>query len=140
LREIVVNGAASIHERWEYDNWDGGTYGHALTLAVPEVTYIRFMGSGQGVSRRIATDINKINNTHKEHISEVFIEMVPANNDRWREESGVYRPRTGAITVPADALQRIWGSGHVRLFLSHKASIKVGASRLKGLRQNKCRN
>ena len=36
LQEIVVNAAVSVHEAWDYDNWDGGTYGHAVTLLIPE--------------------------------------------------------------------------------------------------------
>ncbi|MCH8204630.1 MAG: toll/interleukin-1 receptor domain-containing protein, partial [Candidatus Hydrogenedentes bacterium] len=80
---------------------------------------------------RICIDINKLDNTQNEHISEVFIEMEPVENDKWREDSGVLRARVAASSIPSDALVRIWGDGHVRVFLSHKATCKENASKLK---------
>lgn len=131
LREIVVNGMVSIHEGWDYDNWNGGTYGHAITLTVPEDLYLKIIDSKTDVQARIATDLNKLDNSQNEHVSEVFIEMEPAANDNWREQTGVYRPRTVAPSIAPEALQRIWGEGHVRVFLSHKASVKESTSRVK---------
>lgn len=131
LRALVVNAAVSIHERWDYDNWNGGTYGHAITLTITEDLYVRVMDAKYEIQTRIATDLNKLDNSHNEHVSEVFIEMEPADNDNWREETGVYRPRTIAPSVAPEALQRIWGSEHVRVFLSHKATVKESTSQVK---------
>lgn len=131
LREIVVNGVVSIHEAWDYDNLDGGTYGHAITLTVPEDVFLRAMDDKSDLQIRIATDINNLDNSQNEYVREVFIEMNPTEHDRWREDSGVYRPHLASLSIPADALQRIWGSQHVRVFLSHKATVKVHSSQLK---------
>ena len=91
LREIVVNGAVSIHEEWDYDNWNGGMYGHAITLTVPEDVFLRAMDKKDRLQDRITKDLNNLNNSQNEHVSQVFIEMNPPEHDRWREESGVYR-------------------------------------------------
>lgn len=131
LRELVVNATVSIHEGWDYDNWNGGTYGHAVTLTVTEDLYVRIMEQKDKIQPRLATDLNKLDNCQNEHVSKVFIEMEAANNDNWREETGVYRPRTIAPSVAPEALQRIWGSEHVRVFLSHKASVKEKTSQVK---------
>jgi len=131
LRELVVNATVSIHEGWDYDNWNGGTYGHAVTLTITEGLYVRVMEQKDEMQTRLATDLNKLDNSQNEHVSEVFIEMEPADNDNWREETGVYRPRTIAPSVAPEALQRIWGSEHVRVFLSHKATVKENTSQLK---------
>ncbi len=131
LREIVVNGAVSIHEGWDYDNWNGGTYGHAITLTVPEEMFLRVIDAKGDLQSRIATDLNKLNNSQNEFVSQVFIEMSTTEQDRWREESGVYRPPMAAHSMSADSLQRIWGPYHVRVFLSHKATVKVQTSQLK---------
>lgn len=131
LREIVVNGVPSIHEGWDYDNWDGGTYGHAITLAVPEDIFLRLIHKKDDVQSRIAADLNKLDNSPNEHVSQLFIEMNTAEQDRWREESGVYRQPMAAHSVPADAIKRIWGPHHIRVFLSHKATVKAETSRLK---------
>lgn len=131
LREIVVNGAVSIHEGWDYDNWNGGTYGHAITLTVPEDIFLGLIEAKDELQSRITADLNKLDNSQNEFVSQVFIEMSTTDEDRWREASGVYRPPMAAHSVPADALQRIWGPLHVRVFLSHKATVKVQTSRLK---------
>lgn len=131
LREIVVNAVVSIHEEWDYDNWNGGTYGHAITLTVPEDIFMRAMDERDNLQSRIRSDLSKLDNSQNEHISEVFIEMNATTYDRWREESGVYRPPMAPHSVPADALERIWGRQHVRVFLSHKATVKVETSQLK---------
>lgn len=131
LRELVVNATVSIHEGWDYDNWNGGTYGHAVTLTVIEDLYVRVMEQKDEMQTRLATDLNKLDNNQNEHVSEVFIEMEPADNDNWREETGIYRPRTIAPSVAPEALQRIWGSEHVRVFLSHKATVKESTSQIK---------
>jgi hypothetical protein len=131
LREIVVNGAVSIHEEWDYDNWNGGTSGHAITLTVPEDIFLRAINAKEKIQSRIATDLNKLDNSPNEHVSQVFLEMSTAQHDRWREESGIYRAPTAAHSMPADALKRIWGHYHVRVFLSHKATVKVETSQLK---------
>jgi len=131
LREIVINAAVSIHEGWDYDNWNGGTYGHAITLTVLEDLYVRIIDRKDDMRGRIAADLNKLDNSPNEHITEVFIEMEQADSENWREQTGVYRPRTIASSVAPDALQRIWGAVHVRVFLSHKSSVKEKTSRLK---------
>lgn len=131
LRELVVNAMVSIHEEWDYDNWNGGTYGHAVTLTVTEDLYVRVMEQKDEIQTRLATDLNKLDNNQNEHVSEVFIEMETAGNDNWREETGVYRPRTIAPSIAPETLHRIWGSEHVRVFLSHKASVKKNTSKVK---------
>ncbi|MBT3194576.1 MAG: toll/interleukin-1 receptor domain-containing protein [Verrucomicrobia bacterium] len=131
LRDLVVNSTVSIHEGWDYDNWNGGTYGHAVTLTVTEDLYLRLMEQKDGMQTRLTTDLNKLDNSQNEHVSKVFIEMEPAAEDNWREETGVYRPRTIAPSITPEALQRIWGSEHVRVFLSHKATFKENASQIK---------
>ncbi len=130
LRELVINGVVSIHEAWDYDNWNGGTYGHAITLTVSEDLYLRIIDKKDDMRGRIAADLNKLDNCQNEHVSEVFIEMEPSDSDAWREQTGVYRPRTIAPSIAPEALQRIWGAEHVRVFLSHKSSVKQETSRL----------
>lgn len=55
LREIAVNGVVSIQEGWEYDNWNGGTYGHAITLTVPEDIFMRAMDAKRLAEGQYAT-------------------------------------------------------------------------------------
>ena len=131
LREIVVNGIVSIHEEWDYDNWNGGTFGHAITFTVLEDLFVKVMEYKNDLQDRIEADINKLVNIQDEHISAVFIEMAPPASNDWRMHTGVYRPHIPAVSIPAEALQRIWNTQHVRIFLSHKSSVKEKVSSLK---------
>ena len=131
LREIVVNGVVSIHEGWDYDNWNGGTYGHAVTLTLPEDVFLRAIHEKDGYQAHISQDLNKLNNCKNEDISCVFFEINTVEQESWREQSGVYRPPSAPQSIPSDALERIWDGFHVRVFLSHKATKKIETSRLK---------
>jgi len=131
LREIVVNGIVSVTEEVDYDNWNGGQYGHALTLTLSEDLYTDEMNNKDEHEKRIDADLNLLNNVQNEHISAVEIEMEPVGSGQWREKSGVLRPRTVLPSVPSGALTRIWGDGKVRVFLSHRDKFKKEASELK---------
>ncbi len=110
LQNVVVNGTVTIHEEWDFDNWDGGTYGHAITLKVPENLYFEVIETKDQIQNRINEDLNKLKNKRNEHFSAVFIEMEPDDSDHWRDNSGVLHPRLPSISIPAEALMRIWGS------------------------------
>ncbi len=128
-QRILVNAHVRVHEEWSRDNWDGGTYGHALYLAVPEVLYVEVLRKKETLQEEIKADLNKVHNVQHEFIEEVFLEMdVPADLD-WRRESGVLE--AGKRDVPSDTLKRIWGDSGFRVFLSHKAEVKKEASGLK---------
>jgi hypothetical protein len=127
--EIIVNSQVRIHEEWTYDNWDGGTYGHALYLTVPESLYLNLVEERQDLQNEIKSDINKIHNVHNEFLAEVFIEMEKVEDRDWRRESGVLHSRHRAIAPTTT--ERIWGAVGYRLFLSHKAEVKKKTSELK---------
>lgn len=131
LQEIVVNGVVTVEEESYYDGLDGGIYGHTLTLTLSEDLYLKCLKDKDKGQYRICKDINDLNNTRDEYINEVFIEMEPIEADRWRENSGVLRSPVAAYSVPSNALEQIWGNGHLRIFLSHKATCKEDATKLK---------
>ncbi|MGB6386508.1 MAG: toll/interleukin-1 receptor domain-containing protein [Terriglobales bacterium] len=127
--EIVVNSQVRISESWTYDNWDGGTYGHALFLTVPEALYLRCVKRRAELQKGIQSDINNIHNVQGEFIAEVFLEMENLADRDWRRESGVLHP--GERTIAPDATRRIWGEQGYRVFLSHKSEVKKEAADLK---------
>ena len=132
--EIVVNACPRIEEGWTYDNWNGGSCGHALHLILPEDLYLRFMKQRDDLQTQIATDLNGLHNVQDEHIAEVFLEIEASDDDEdWRRESALFRSK--ARRVSEDTATRIWGTAGYRVFLSHKDSVKKTATTLKeGLR------
>jgi hypothetical protein len=129
LQEILVNAQVRIHEAWTSDNWNGGTYGHALFLAIPESLFLRSVKTRADIQKRICADINKLHNFQNESIDEVFLEMEAAEHRNWRKDSGVLL--TGKRVVLPDATKRIWGDPGYRVFLTHKSKVKAKASKLK---------
>lgn len=127
--EIIVNAQIRVHEGWSYDNWDGGTYGHALFLILPEALFVSTVKNRDSLQAEIATDINKIHNVQNEHVAEVFFEMQRVDDRDWRRESGVLSSQNRAVSP--DTATRIWGTGGFRLFLSHKSEVKKQVAELK---------
>ena len=133
LQEIIVNAQIRVHEGWDYDNWNGGTSGHALFLAIPERLFLSSIKQKGDIETKITEDLNKLHNFQNESISTVFLEMETAMDHEWRKESGLLL--AGKRVVPPDATKRIWGDVGFRVFLSHKSEVKKETAVLKdGLR------
>lgn len=130
LQEIIVNSQVRVHEGWSYDNWNGGTYGHALYLLLPETLYLSAVREKEELQNQIREGINKVHNSHNELIEEVFLEMEVLDEHDWRRESGLLL--NSKHVVSSEAEKRIWGSEGFRVFLSHKSDFKDKTAKLKG--------
>jgi hypothetical protein len=126
---IIVNSQVRVNEGWSYDNWNGGTYGHALYLVIPETLYLSVVKNKDEIQRQIKEDINKFHNVQNEFIAEVFLEMEIADEQDWRKESGLLM--VGNRVVAPEAENRVWGDEGYRLFLSHKNEVKKETAKLK---------
>ena len=129
MQEIIVNAQTRVAEGWTYDNWNGGTYGHAVYLVVPELVFILAAKKRDEIQKQICSDLNELHNFQNEHIAEVFLEMAVAEDRDWRQESGLLI--TPARTVTSDVATRFWGGSGFRLFLSHKSEVKKETAALK---------
>jgi hypothetical protein len=130
LQEIVVNAQIRIVEEWTYDNWNGGTCGHALYLTLPESIFLEASRDRNQIQISIAQDLNGLHNFQNEYIDAVFLEMEVAEDSDWRQASGLLITTTK--TVEPDQAKRIWGpEGGFRLFVSHKTEVKRQAAALK---------
>jgi TIR domain len=132
FQEIIVNAKIRIVEEWTFDNWNGGTYGHALYLVIPESLFLAVAKAKtrDEIQSAMCRDLNDLHNLQNESIAEVFLEMddVTENGD-WRQESGLLK--LAARSVAPDGVKRIWGDEGFRLFLSHKAEVKKETAALK---------
>ena len=129
LQEIIVNSHIRVDQEHSYDNLNGGTYGHALYLTIPEDLYLKTNEKKGAFQFEIREDINKICNVRNESIDEVFIEMAFSGDDDWRNASGLLLK--GHRSVSSEAEKRIWNNDGFRVFLSHKAEIKGKVAGLK---------
>ncbi len=129
LQEIIVNSQTRVREEWSYDNWNEGTYGHALYLVIPQPLFLSVVRRKVKIQNRIKTDLNRVHNVQNEFIEEVFLEMAFSEDGEWRKESGLLL--TGERVVSPDATRRIWGDTGFRLFLCHKTEVKKETAKLK---------
>ena len=129
LQEIIVNSQIRVHEEWTSDNWNGGTFGHALFLVLPELIYLNSVKKKDELQTKIKEDINKIHNFQNEFIAEVFFEMEVVAEQDWRKESGLLLS-SKRVVLP-EAINRIWEPGCYNVFLSHKTEVKNETAILK---------
>lgn len=129
-QKILVNANISIHEEWSYDNWNGGTYGHALTLLIPEEIFLEAAAKKNEIEKNIQSQINTFHNVKNEFFDEVLLEMELNEDIDWRKGTGLLL--THRKTIPSSKSQeRIWNKEQFKLFLSHKAEFKKDVYKLK---------
>jgi hypothetical protein len=126
---IIVNSQIRVNEGWSSDNWNGGTFGHAIYLIIPETLYLSFIKNKDSLQNQLREDINKLHNIENEYIAQVFLEMEIAEDQDWRKESGLLM--TGQRTIASEAASRVWGDEGYRVFLSHKNEVKKETAELK---------
>jgi TIR domain len=129
LQELIVNSQTRVVEEWDYNNWNGGTHGHALYLVIPESLFPAATKKRDEIQQQIRSDLNDLHHFQNEHIAEVFLEMDVVEDRDWRQESGLLISTTRTATP--DSTTRIWGSDGFRLFLSHKSEVKKQTADLK---------
>lgn len=129
LQEIIVNAQVRVHEEWTYDGLDGGIYGHAVYLSIPESLFLTVVIDKAKIQKRIQEDLNKIHNVRDEFFDETFLEMEVVEDQNWRDESGLLIKQQRVVRPAAE--KRIWSGDGCRVFLSHKAEHKVEVAALK---------
>jgi len=129
LQSLVVNAKVRVHEEWSSDSWNGGTYGHALYLSLPESLFLTSVKQKAEIQNQIKDDLNNVHNIQNEFIEEVFLEMEGGEDQDWRKDSGLYL--AGTKIIPPAATKRIWEENKFRIFLSHKSEAKKETAGLK---------
>lgn len=133
IQKVIVNSHCRVHEKWSYDNWNGGICGHALYLQLPSELYYDIVDELDEVVSSIEEKINRFTNVQDEFIEVIFIERqeepIP---DNWRLSSGLLiNPKPPSLILTEDKLRKIWKQDYFKLFISHKAEYKAQTSRLK---------
>ena len=129
LQELIVNAQTRVHEEWTTDNWNGGTFGHALFLMLPEALFLHVVEQKPDLQERLREDLNKLHNEQDEFFAEVFLELEDIEDKEWRQNSGLLL--TSSRVVSPEAAKRIWADDQFRLFLSHKTEVKKETAVLK---------
>ncbi|HBT75748.1 MAG TPA: hypothetical protein DEB39_02220 [Planctomycetaceae bacterium] len=127
--EDDVNASLRVHKEWDFDNWNGGTYSHAVYLTIPDSIYLPLIDRKDDIEKKLCSDLEKFNNCPNEHIGAVFLEVDTPSDQHWRENSGLLHPKTKIVSK--DIENKIWEQGKFRVFLSHKSEDKVQVGMLR---------
>jgi hypothetical protein len=121
---VLEQATASLIETG-YDNWNGGTDLFTLMLEVPIPTYAAIDDRRDELEQSIHRRVSQLVRTETGHrITEVVISPVLADASRPAE------PELSPGIAPED-IPSFWQAGFFRLFISHVASQKAPAHRLK---------
>lgn len=129
LQEIIVNAQIRVKEEWSYDNWNGGTAGHAVYLTIPENLFLRSVTRKEEFQTSIGERLNQLHNVQNEFVDCVFLEFGAEEDDDWRTTSGLLLKPVRVVSERAE--HRIWEKDCFRLFLSHKSASKTETYKLK---------
>jgi len=127
LAEILGSARMLVIEETDYDNWNGGTYGHDVKFFLPQAVLGKIKVREQkGISEEILRDLN----TCAEGVGNEFFHAVLFEIDD--EDDPEYQqavPLSRRPQVNPDTLT-IWRPGHIRLFISHRDTHRRAAKAL----------
>ena len=125
VARLLTNGRTEIVEGYDYDNWNGGQYGHGVRILLDEQLYSFAGDEIEKYCTEVRDYLNKISHVDDEHISYVRfvidIDSVPAD---WRTQSNLLLSPPSLATADEFELLQLWGGASPRAFLSHKATYK----------------
>jgi len=126
-RDVINSCRFTVDEDVIHDNWNGGTYGHKVTLYLPLEELDRIEIDQQGpIANCICEDLNKLAKAvENEYFHEVYIEHED-ENDPWFQRS---IPFSTKPAVNPDNLS-ICKKGLGRVFISHRDKHKAEAREL----------
>jgi TIR domain len=126
--QIVCNASVYVREEVSYDNWNGGTAGHALVFFLEEdvLQKISNFEAQKKICKKLEVDFQECSQSLQgEFVEKVFIELYDEND---LECMSSIKPFNQPIINP-DTIS-VWRTGHIRLFISHRDEYKRQASEL----------
>lgn len=131
--EIISSSKFFVHEGVDFDNWNGGQYGHVVKFFLPteQLTSLVPLKIQDKVSEKFHSDLNKCAQAISgEYISQVRFEI---DDDDFEAQNATYLSEKPFVSP--DTLS-IWKPNCIRLFISHRDKYKSQANRLAELLSN----
>lgn len=123
----IENGRVFIKEETSYDNWNGGTAGHTLTIYLAESALLAVGGleAQKEIAETIRKDLADCNSLQNEFIEQVALDLFEAENPECVRATHLFDSRKTDVDPST-----IWRPGYLRLFVSHRDKYKREASAL----------
>lgn len=128
LEEILKAGTIFIREGEDYDNWNGGSFGHQIVIFLPEYLMQNFpsFDNQETLETKIREDINRyFSSQSNEFISSVSFDLSDETNTEFQEAKNYL----SNIYINPDSVD-IWEKGFIRVFISHRDEHKKEANEL----------
>lgn len=124
LAGIIGSSTYYVEEDAEYDNWNGGTYGHAVKLYLPPDRFLEVdLDEASALGEQIRDDLNKLaKSATNEWYCAVYLEL----QDEGDVEFQMATPFSGRRSVDPSSVA-FWRPGHARVFISHRDQHKAAA-------------
>jgi hypothetical protein len=127
FRDLIDSCHAYLVEGTDYDNWNGGMYGHDLIMFVPEELMDTIdLDVQEDIFRRLKEDLNKTTpEVESEYIRAVFIREIDEADPQFQASfSFSNEPKARPESVG------LWKNKALRLFISHRDNHKATARSL----------
>ncbi|WP_349371173.1 toll/interleukin-1 receptor domain-containing protein [Salinarimonas sp.] len=127
--EIIRASHFLVVEETDFDNWNGGTYGHDVILFLPEtiIKAIR-LAKQKEIEEEIKSDLNACSSgIDNEYFRFVRIEMIDEQDIQYQQAIGL----SGRQVLTPDSVS-FWRPNTIRLFISHRDGDKAAVHELAG--------
>ncbi len=124
LRDFIDASSVHVEPETDYDNWNGGTYGHDVHLFVSdEAMALIDLDEQQEISNRFREDLNKATtDVENEYVRAVHFSLTDALDI----QSQAAVPFTREPRAHPNAVG-LWKENCLRLFISHRDKDKAAA-------------
>lgn len=115
--ELLAKANAEIVES-SYDNWNGGTYGYTLRLAVPAHLYVGIEDVAEPLENELLERAKPfLRGYENEHLEQIVITLELESDEHWRENALAWlKARTKSLKQPA--------TSEYDFFISHASEDK----------------
>lgn len=129
LQQVIVNARPLLVANNYHDQWNPDITWYDLYLMLPEKLFLSADADRNQISNRIQVDLNRIHGLEKETVRRVLIQLDMGEEHDWRSESGSLLNNRRMVTE--EQKQDIWQEEGLRVFISHRSSVKAETYRLK---------
>jgi hypothetical protein len=125
--EVVSTCRARVEAETEYDNWNGGTYGHDVWLYLPLELLGRIGLRNLNETRQALLDDLKLlsQSVPNEFFSQIHLEEIDEEDFGFQ----IAQPASSRPAINPESVA-FWKTGLVRLFISHRDTHKAKANQL----------
>ena len=127
LRDLLESGRFHFELGTEYDNWNGGTHGHDVSVFVPESAIdLVDLDDQERLSEQIRKDLDKVTaEVENEYVRVVHIKLADELDPQFQSAVPFSRE---PYARPEDV--GLWKQNSLRIFLSHRDEYKAHAHAL----------